>query len=188
MSKLKLLVIGPCRSGKTTLSNLLAEFSETPSAEYQPTAGCRILEFDREVSRNSSRPLEGKIGVELWDVSGDQKYEKCWPAIMKSAQAVVLVYNPGNPQQEAEIEQWYQMFPRSLNIPNGNVIVFAHYPNPGSTRLGKARAPRVLQTLNYVETSMENPDAIRSDFIRFLGQVMSAQLERQEKEELSLIS
>jgi len=30
----------------------------------------------------------------------------CWPAIMKDAQGVVLVYNPDNRAHEKEIEIW----------------------------------------------------------------------------------
>ena len=34
------------------------------------------------------------MGVELWDCSGHQRFEPCWPAMMQNADAVVLIYNP----------------------------------------------------------------------------------------------
>jgi len=36
--------------------------------------------------------------VELWDVSGDIKYERCWPAIQENVTGIILVYNSENMQ------------------------------------------------------------------------------------------
>jgi Rab-like protein 5 len=37
---------------------------------YRPTAGCRILELEKEAPKNPKRPGQDKVMVELWDVSG----------------------------------------------------------------------------------------------------------------------
>jgi hypothetical protein len=42
-SALKILVIGPCRAGKSAISNFLSDRAELPSPEYLPTAGCRYM-------------------------------------------------------------------------------------------------------------------------------------------------
>lgn len=36
----------------------------------------------------------GKINVELWDISGDFKYEKCWAPCQQDANGVIFVYDP----------------------------------------------------------------------------------------------
>ena len=46
------------------------------------------------------------VQVELWDCSGDRKYENCWTAILRDAQGVVLVYDPTIKEQEKDIELW----------------------------------------------------------------------------------
>ena len=72
---MKVIVCGPSNSGKTSISNYLCGTTTTlgtRSKIYSPTEGVRILE--QEVNG---------IEVELWDVSGSQSYEKCWPAIMQ---------------------------------------------------------------------------------------------------------
>lgn len=56
------------------LVNQIANFESEPNLEtYVPTAGVRILEFDREVShatkRGASRAVN--LAVELWDCSGE---------------------------------------------------------------------------------------------------------------------
>ena len=76
MSKVKILILGPTKSGKSTLANILGGLQEGLGTVYRPTAGCRIVDFERDSPASVSQ--FGKINVELWDLSGDFKYEKCW--------------------------------------------------------------------------------------------------------------
>ena len=46
MYKVKIVMVGPCQSGKTMIANFLADATETVGGEYRPTAGVRILEFE----------------------------------------------------------------------------------------------------------------------------------------------
>lgn len=48
MSTIKILVIGPPKSGKTSIANILADMAEGPSAQYKPTVALRIVEFEKE--------------------------------------------------------------------------------------------------------------------------------------------
>ena len=85
---MKILLIGPSKTGKSTLASFLAGAldSTTPAAEPAPTVGVRILEF-----------AAAGAPVELWDVSGDQSYENTWPAVQKDADGVILCYAPEAP-------------------------------------------------------------------------------------------
>lgn len=38
-----------------------------------------------------------KASVELWDTSGNARYQSCWPAIMKDAHGILFVFNPAHP-------------------------------------------------------------------------------------------
>ena len=76
-SKMKILIIGPTNSGKTTLANVLSGHSSTPSANYHPTVGVRILELERTPPRANRIGGESSVQIELWDCSGDLRYEKC---------------------------------------------------------------------------------------------------------------
>ena len=44
--KVKVALVGPCESGKTSLANFLADATETTIEEYQPTKVARALEFE----------------------------------------------------------------------------------------------------------------------------------------------
>ena len=63
------------QSGKTWVSNFLAEATESSGGEYHPTQGVRILEFESE----GEDPRKGTLfraEVELWDCSGSRRYSK----------------------------------------------------------------------------------------------------------------
>ncbi|VDQ06634.1 unnamed protein product [Trichobilharzia regenti] len=71
----------------------------------------RILEYEQKLK------VKGKVikvEVELWDVSGDKKFEACWPAIFKGSHGIVFVYNPDNSNHEKELNEWqcYSIIPK----------------------------------------------------------------------------
>lgn len=82
---MKLLMVGPSKTGKSILCSFLAGMLDTPLAagDPLPTVGCRILEVNTQ-----------GVAVELWDVSGDQSYENTWPAIQQGVDGVILCYSP----------------------------------------------------------------------------------------------
>ena len=95
MSKVKILVIGPQRSGKTAIANLLGELTDSVSEFYRPTVGVRVVELERDPP--PAVASFGKINLELWDCSGDFKYEKCWGPVQKDANGIIFVLDPAAP-------------------------------------------------------------------------------------------
>ena len=79
------------------IANMIADHDEafgSPNVgPYKPTVASRILECERELSAKWDTD---NVTVELWDVSGDHKYESCYPAIMDKCNGVILVYDPQN--------------------------------------------------------------------------------------------
>jgi len=104
---LKVLVIGPSKSRKSVLTSFLAGVADSLAiAPPGPTVGCRILETERN-----------GVGLELWDVAGDQAFEAGWPAIQKGADACLLVYNPEVAGAVKEVELWAEWFIAKLDLP-----------------------------------------------------------------------
>lgn len=58
------------QSGKTTISNFLADATEIPS-EHRPTKGVRILEFETQNINVRNKFVQAEI--EMWDCSGDHR-------------------------------------------------------------------------------------------------------------------
>jgi hypothetical protein len=104
---LKVLVIGPSKSRKSVLTSFLAGVADSLAiAPPGPTVGCRILETERN-----------GVGLELWDVAGDQAFEAGWPALQKGADACLLVYNPEVAGAIKEVELWAEWFIAKLDLP-----------------------------------------------------------------------
>jgi hypothetical protein len=58
-------------------------------------SACSVLEFNC-----------GRLPVELWDVSGDRRFESGWPAIQKDATGVIIVFNGDDSEQESSVPLW----------------------------------------------------------------------------------
>lgn len=74
----KIVVIGNTKVGKTTLSNLISDFSNVIPQDYRPTAACRILEFEKDFTVEQAKAYKflkngTRCKIQLWDTSGDIK-------------------------------------------------------------------------------------------------------------------
>lgn len=69
----------------------MSDTVEVAVSDYRPTQAVRIVEF--ESYELSAEDMRVEPDVELWDCSGDQKFEQCWPAIRRFADAVIIVAN-----------------------------------------------------------------------------------------------
>ena len=150
----KVLVLGPKRCGKTRIANFLSGFEESPNFEvYKPTAGTRILEFER-IAKAGKTSIN--MQVELWDCSGDRQYESCWTAILRETQGVVLVYDPTIKEQEKDIELWYKTFVSPLGLRDGQILVFAH--QAGQIGASSYQAPRALENFKFANTTLDSDE------------------------------
>jgi len=169
----KVLVIGPKRCGKTRISDFLAGQGTVPNFEaYAPTKGARILEFESSVQ---SGRKSMQVQVELWDCSGDRQYESCWPAILREAQGVLLVYDPTIKEQERDIELWYKTYTSRLGLKDSQVLLFAH--QGGSASFRQYQAPRALDRFAFLNTTLDSEEqhaAMKNAFTSFLGNVGAA--------------
>lgn len=142
VARLKCVVAGPKCTGKTLISNFLAGNGDgqLSSDRYDPTAGCRILEFE-----TSMRGPAETVSIELWDASGDHLYESCWRGIMADSDGVILVYNPDAPAQDQQIGDWFEFFVKKNGLKEEQCMIFAHRGNQGISnerfRPRKSNAP-----------------------------------------------
>ncbi|XP_050680843.1 intraflagellar transport protein 22 homolog [Leptidea sinapis] len=122
--KLKILMMGPSESGKTLISNIISESTNNEELGTQrPTQGVRILEFDTSVMTHSGNNI--KIDIELWDCSGDHKFESCWPALRAGADGVILVCSPNTASVASrELELFYNYFVSQPKLTSKQCVVF----------------------------------------------------------------
>eukprot|EP00927_Polykrikos_kofoidii_P080842 TRINITY_DN77822_c0_g1_i1.p1 TRINITY_DN77822_c0_g1~~TRINITY_DN77822_c0_g1_i1.p1 ORF type:complete len:193 (+),score=33.41 TRINITY_DN77822_c0_g1_i1:119-697(+) len=178
-SRLKIAVVGPPEGGKSIISNVLSEATDVASDQYRPTVGVRILEFESEIRTTSQR-----VTVELWDVGGDSKLQKCWPAIRKDTVGVVCVYNPEKPNHDGELEQWFQWFPRQMAFSASQVMVVQSLRRGDMSR----RAPlpaKITQAgvTQFVTVQSDDLPVVRKTFTSFVETLRQGILDKQRQEE-----
>ncbi|RVE61891.1 hypothetical protein OJAV_G00176480 [Oryzias javanicus] len=185
MFKAKIVLIGPKECGKTTLANFLSSTTEYLDGEYRPTQGVRILEFESQLQGSGDRTCE----VELWDCSGDFKFESCWPALMKDSSGVAITFNPDVPTHLKEIETWHSVFMSSQGLQDSQCLLIAHHKPGGEAGNGRLPLASNLGKLQLIHSNLEEePEDVRMAFCRYLGNVVNAMSESREREEMSIIS
>uniref|UniRef100_A0A8D0KWJ2 Intraflagellar transport protein 22 homolog n=1 Tax=Strix occidentalis caurina TaxID=311401 RepID=A0A8D0KWJ2_STROC len=128
MLKVKVLLVGPREAGKSVLANFVSESVEGIGS-YSPTQGVRILEYEKPNLNGNSKGAGCRF--ELWDCSGDQKFETCWPALMKDSHGIIIIFNPELPSHLKEIEMWYSCFVQQQPLLDSQCLLVAHH-KPGS--------------------------------------------------------
>ncbi|CAH2096164.1 unnamed protein product [Euphydryas editha] len=110
LNKLKILMIGPSDSGKTAIANFLSESINVEEVNSsRPTQGVRIVEF--ALSHLNVNEKQYKVDIEMWDCSGDHRFESCWPALRLRVQGVILVCSSNTANIAArELELLYNYF------------------------------------------------------------------------------
>ncbi|KAL3926427.1 MAG: hypothetical protein SGPRY_003303 [Prymnesium sp.] len=92
----KLLVIGPQRSGK---SCLVQRIVNSWYCESEPTFG---VDF-----RISTIPVDGrKTRLHLWDTTGSSRFAKITHAYYRIAQGIIIVYDSTDPDALDKIDDW----------------------------------------------------------------------------------
>ncbi|XP_011176155.1 intraflagellar transport protein 22 homolog [Solenopsis invicta] len=166
MHTLKLVMIGPTESGKTTIANFLADATEI-SYDYHPTQGVRILEFEiKDIEINNERISKD---LELWDCSGNYKYKNCWPAMRKDVHGVILVYSAKTQDSSKKLKEYYDYFVSGAKLgPNSCVIFFYDPDNTTSSTLKTISS--TFSNVSHVKCNVDDDgDKLKADFRLFLS-------------------
>ncbi len=101
------------------------------------------------------------VNIELWDMSGDSKYEGCWKAAMADADGTVLIYNVDAPSQEREIADWHDIFVRRNGLKDEQCLLMA-LKSQQSTEKSKPSA--LFSKLAGILTTPDKAADIKSKF------------------------
>ncbi|XP_024220811.1 intraflagellar transport protein 22 homolog isoform X1 [Bombus impatiens] len=170
MQPLKIIVTGPIRSGKTTISNFLADATEIPY-DYHPTKGVRILEFEVQNINVNNKHIAKDI--ELWDCSGDHKFESCWPAIRKDVHGVILVYNEKSNECLKEIQQLYDYFIDQTKLDPDRCAIFCYDPEKRNPEISKIISSTFMK-VSHVKCNIESGGSkLKADFASFISTILN---------------
>lgn len=71
-------------------------------------------------------------------MSGDTKYESCWPAIGKDLHGIIFVYNPDSKSAERDLDTWYHVFAAQAKIKESCMLICAHQGALQAPQFGQA--------------------------------------------------
>ncbi|UJR23674.1 hypothetical protein I4U23_026657 [Adineta vaga] len=142
---IKIAVVGPLACGKSSFINLATETRETLTDNYIPTVPVRIIEY--EVS-STTRSKSHTHNVQIFDCSGDSKFEHTWPAMSYKLNGTVFVYNPEEKKHVEELNLWYSNFAERPNLSEKCCLLVASKQNKDEEGGGGRRGQEIkLSTL-----------------------------------------
>ena len=148
----------------------------------------RIVDFERDPPPGVSN--FGKIHIELWDLSGDMKYEKCWGPCQKDVQGIVFVYDPKQPSHEDQLTQLVSLFPKAMGLPPKYCMVFInhHDVGGGDAQLPKHTVPSCMNGLHKQEGTAEDQQTIYTGFEKYLQKLCKLLSEQRNEDEQAIMN
>ena len=172
---LKIVIVGPQKVGKTTIANSLSEFSHTISPDYHPTVGVRILETEKTYTEEQVSNIQtlkknklNKVKIEIWDMSGDRRFESTWPSIKYGANGVIIVIDSVNDKYEGIIGEWMTNFCNEIDPEN--VTCFS-YKKDDSKGLAKVKQSHQFPNLTICEVT-NSMDSLLPNFNKFITKLL----------------
>ncbi|XP_040829750.1 intraflagellar transport protein 22 homolog isoform X2 [Ochotona curzoniae] len=117
------------------------------------------------------------------------RFESCWPALMKDAQGVVIVFNADVPSHLKELEMWHSCFVQPLLLQDAQCLLIAHHKPGSAAGRGSLSLAPPLNKLKLVHSNLEeDPEEIRAEFVKYLKGIASSVSESRDREEMSIIT
>lgn len=181
--ELKIIVVGPPSSGKTEICNLVAAVKKQFQGDCKPTIGVRILEYSNTVN---SSAYQTTLAVQLWDVSGDEKYMQTWPAIANNADGICFIYNAHDKNQGRLIENYVRKFGKDAEL--SQCMVIAHKIGECDGKPTRPKLPRNFENVKVIMADIKsNPDPFIDSFGDWLGRIHEIKMRNIEDAERQMI-
>ena len=97
----------------------------------------RILEFDSSITLSNNR--QSKADIELWDCSGDSKFQTTWPALAWELHGVIFLFNPEDETQAKDLDFYYEHFVKKPGLQDSNCLVLAFPHEDGTAKYGSSK-------------------------------------------------
>ncbi|XP_076813422.1 intraflagellar transport protein 22 homolog [Clavelina lepadiformis] len=181
MFKAKVVVVGPPESGKSVLSNFLGDQTDISQSRYHPTVGVRVLEFETPVDNGRTFT---NMDIELWDCSGNENYEGCWPAMAYKADGVVIACDAYKSSDLQAVENLYSYFVANRGLKPTQCLIYASCKNKEAKTL---KSP-VASVPIMIGSTDKNSEDLRDAFKNFLQRIYGKLADSRDKEELQMMS
>ncbi|XP_068633655.1 intraflagellar transport protein 22 homolog [Battus philenor] len=172
--KLKILMIGPPDSGKTLIANFISDSLNIEEVGVlRPTQGVRIVEF--ELSNLNVNGTNVNVDIELWDCSGDHRFETCWPALRHGVQGVILVCSSNTIATAGrEMELLYNYFVSQLKLSAKQCVLFCNNVDDHE-EIDSLHLSSTFSKVSQVAINMKSGgNRLKIDFSKYITSVLQA--------------
>lgn len=154
----KIAIFGPCEAGKTSLARALAAASLVNPTE--PTVGAQYIQ---------TKEMRNTI-LQIWDLSGAERYEEFWPMYLRASKQVLLVFDDHDEDAFADLEHYINAIQQYA--PNACIVLVGIYhgsqEEPGVSQQTIARFVQdhnIQDYHNIVVTDGVDVDKLRNTLI-----------------------
>ena len=140
----KVLVIGDYGVGKTSIIRRYTDGYFSPS--YKVTIG---VDYALKTVEHEGR----KVGLQLWDISGHERFNHMTHVYYKYAIAAVIVYDLSRPATFASVLKWHKDVNDKVMLPNGEpvpVILLANKHDVCPAEIDKEKLDRFCQDQGFL--------------------------------------
>ena len=167
---LKLLLLGDLAVGKTSLVNQFLEHSF--EEKYQATLGVNLIFKDVEIEETNT-----KVRLILWDIAGQDKYEKTRKSYFEGCEGAMLVYDITRSSTFENIEsKWLVDFKNYVSSKDAYILIGNKADlieeRTVTHEHGQGLAKKI-NAIDFIETSAKTGDNVEKAFINLVHQVLS---------------
>ncbi|HEY0087198.1 MAG TPA: Rab family GTPase [Candidatus Lokiarchaeia archaeon] len=138
-----------CGDGMVGKSSLILRFTENAfKRTYLSTLGVSVSEKVIKVNDNL-------VQLILWDIAGQQKFDKMRSAFYKGAYGIFLVFDLTNPSTFHNIMNWYADIKKEIEVSNNGILIGNKSDLSEERKISYDSASRLASAINfdYFETS-----------------------------------
>lgn len=167
---IKILIVGNAKCGKSSIIHQYA--SKVFDSSYKTTIGADFVRKDVLLKLNSGK----KIGIrlQLWDIAGQDRFQKLTRAYFNKARGVIIVCDVSREGTVDAVKSWKKevdLFADQMNVKNMPVILFANkadlLTNPQDALKTGAIMEKVCREQKFIDwiiTSARNGECIEEGF------------------------
>lgn len=164
-SKIRVAVLGPINSGKTSLCAALSK-NEVPNY-YSPTVGVDFM-VRIDIPRD--------IKLQLWDLSGQRRFQNVTNIYLKNVETILLVCDPNDVKSTSELRETYDKLTYYSLITNRHrkIVVCNKSDLSTETSMGKDEMISWAEEIgaDYVKTSAKTGDGVDYLYEKILGSMI----------------
>ena len=159
MDKIKLIIVGESKVGKTSLINQYLE----KKFDFDITFTITSDKFEKIIKLDNDKELK----IEIWDTAGQEKYRVVNKIFIKNSKIALLVYDITNRNSFEQIDYWY----KTIKDLNPFEVIFGVVANKidlyKKQIISKEEGENYAKSINalFFETSSMEYDSINQVFI-----------------------